>query len=418
MKVLLLSDYFYPFTPGGAEWSVYELALAFKNKGIGVKIVTLNYGTVEKEIYKDLEIIRLPFAKKLSGSRKVVNPFWQNNPIFFITSAYHLIKVIREENPDVVHVNGNFLIPAAIIAGFIVKKPIVVTLRDKQLLCSLGKCFFQKDRKKACGFSEYVFTEIPWFIKNYHQSKNIFKLIYVAVGAIWARLSFHLIKYLAKHARTVTAISHSQKGYLENNGFKNVKAVYNTADFAGPQSKVQKNKKVVFAGKLSKGKGGEVLLDAIEKIIKTKKIKFLFAGAINLKDDVNKKSKNILFKKSTIFLGGVDHSRLGELIRDSSAVVMPSIYPEAFGRVALEALAVGVPVVVSDTGALPEVVEDKKTGRVVNIDTDSLAEAIQDVIDNESKYKDNIKKQYPKLKKKFFEEPRNQYINLYEGLLK
>ena len=91
MKVLLVTDYFYPFTPGGSEWSVYELARELKQKNIKVTVVTLNYGAKTQEYYKGIKILRIPFIKKLSDSRKVVNPVWQNNPIFFLISAYFLI---------------------------------------------------------------------------------------------------------------------------------------------------------------------------------------------------------------------------------------------------------------------------------------------------------------------------------------
>jgi glycosyltransferase involved in cell wall biosynthesis len=46
------------------------------------------------------------------------------------------------------------------------------------------------------------------------------------------------------------------------------------------------------------------------------------------------------------------------LYGSSSIVLVPSIVPEGFGRVALEAMAAGRAVVVSDKGALPEVVGD------------------------------------------------------------
>ena len=133
MKVFLLSDYFYPFNPGGSEWSVYELGQSLKKEGLTPLIVTLNYGAAEEENYHGMKILRLPFYKKLKSQRQVVNPIWQNNPIFFLTSAFHLIKAIRNENPDLLHVHGKFLIPPAIIASFITKKPPVAEMIKKAI---------------------------------------------------------------------------------------------------------------------------------------------------------------------------------------------------------------------------------------------------------------------------------------------
>ena len=91
MKVILISDYFYPFSPGGSEWSVFELAKSLNQNGVKTLVVSLNYGAKKYDIYKGIKIVRIPFLKKIKSSRSVVSPIWQNNPIFFIISAYFLI---------------------------------------------------------------------------------------------------------------------------------------------------------------------------------------------------------------------------------------------------------------------------------------------------------------------------------------
>ena len=48
----------------------------------------------------------------------------------------------------------------------------------------------------------------------------------------------------------------------------------------------------------------------------------------------------------------------------STCVVVPSIVPEAFNRVVLEAMSLGRPVIASDAGSLPEQVQDNETGLV------------------------------------------------------
>lgn len=419
MKILLVSDYFYPFNPGGSEWSVFELSRALKKNFVDSIVVTLNYGAKENEVYRGIKIKRLPFFKKLDNFRKVVNPVWQNNPIFFIASTYYLFKAIKKENPDVIHIHGKFLIPASIIAGFFTGKPVIVSIRDKQLLCSIGRCFFDPNRKKACSFFEYVTNELPWFYKNYVNDKNPLMFMYVFIGVIWTRLANLMIKFFAKRANRIIAISNSQKEYLAMNGFSRVGVIYNTADFSNPKgSFVNKTKAVIFTGKLSKGKGAEILINAAKKVLQTQKVTFLFVGSVDMKDLVKTALRNKTFKKHARFLGSIDHHELNALYKKSSVSVLPSIYPESFGRVALEAISVGTPAIVTNIGGLPEIVEDKKTGRVVSPDSDSLSEAIIDVISNEKTYKENIKKSYLNLKKKFYLIPIQQHIKLYTELTK
>lgn len=73
------------------------------------------------------------------------------------------------------------------------------------------------------------------------------------------------------------------------------------------------------------------------------------------------------------FTGFVPDDTLLRLYRVADAACFPSLY-EPFGIVALEAMAAGVPVVVSDAGGLKEIVEHDRTGTVVwRGNADSLA---------------------------------------------
>ncbi len=416
MKVILISDYFYPFTPGGSEWSVFELAKSLNHKKVKTLVVSLNYGTKIHDNYKGINIQRIPFIKKIRNSRSVVNPIWQNNPIFFIISAYFIAKITSTEKPDIIHVHGKFLIPGAIIAGFITKIPVIVTIRDKQILCPIGKCFFNPKSFNTCTFWQYFTDDFPWFIK-YYTNRNLLVIAYAFFGAIWSRISGNIIKYLAKKAAIVTTISNSQRKYLESSGFKNVKVIYNTAEFKSSKIIPKKTKSVLFVGKLSKGKGIELLIDTIEEILKMYKVIFVFAGSIqsaNIEDRLNDKQ----IKPYVKLLGNVNYKDLPTFYKTSSLLVMPSIYPESFGRAVLESLSVGTPVVVTNTGALPEIVEDKVTGRICRPTTKNLKEAILDVLQNEERYKKNIIKKFNFLKEKFMINPVEEYFYLYKNQTK
>src|SRR5262249_22528269 len=57
------------------------------------------------------------------------------------------------------------------------------------------------------------------------------------------------------------------------------------------------------------------------------------------------------------FAGQLDHQELADLFRCAHLVIVPSLFPETFCYVALEAMAVGIPVVARAIGALPEVLD-------------------------------------------------------------
>jgi len=411
MKILLLADYFYPFNPGGSEWSVFELAKSLKKLQHDAKVVTMNYGTRKTDTYFGVPIIRLPFFKRTKQKRSVVSSIYLNNPFFFVYSAFHFYKICKKEKPNIIHIHGKFLIPAGIVVGAILGIQVVVTLRDKQLLCNIGKCFFDPNRKKACNLREFITEDFPWFYNNYINNKSVFKYVRVLISTLWERLSFNFIKFVLSKADKLVAISNSQTKYFEANGFKKISTIYNTADFQPQKIRVAKNKSILYAGKLSNGKGTNLLIATAELLNKTKKTLFIFAGQQDSSFKVTKRN----FLK---YVGNVSQQELSLLYKNASVTVMPSTYPEAFGRVAMESLAYGTPTVVTNIGALPEIIEDKVTGRVTRADAKSLAIAIEDVLLNEEKYKNNIKNNYNKLKNKFMDEPIKQHLKLYKSLLK
>lgn len=83
-----------------------------------------------------------------------------------------------------------------------------------------------------------------------------------------------------------------------------------------------------------------------------------------------------LARERVHFAGYVPHDQLAERFQDASILVNPSL-SESFGMSLIEAMAAGVPVVATQVGGMVDIVEDGKTGMLVEPDdADRLAEAI------------------------------------------
>jgi glycosyltransferase involved in cell wall biosynthesis len=103
---------------------------------------------------------------------------------------------------------------------------------------------------------------------------------------------------------------------------------------------------VLFFGKLIENKGVQLLLEALDG---------LDARAVIVGFGDYRARLEALAPPGTLFTGALEHRHLVHLLPLCDVAVVPSIFPEAFGMVAAEAAAAGVPPLVADHSGLAEV---------------------------------------------------------------
>lgn len=122
---------------------------------------------------------------------------------------------------------------------------------------------------------------------------------------------------------------------------------------------------IIFAGRLQETKGIKLLIEAFVEIESVHKAKLLIIGSSGFGD--SKKSTFITqleklslpVKDQIIFTGYVDHSIIHHIYHIADFAVFPTLGPEAFSLTTVEALASGLPVIISDSGGMPETVNSK-----------------------------------------------------------
>ena len=121
-----------------------------------------------------------------------------------------------------------------------------------------------------------------------------------------------------------------------------------------------------FAGRLEAQKGVDVLLDSLEHVASSlgRRVTLTIAGDGRLRESLRRKAAAIMVPKKidVRFVGWLDDAALESFYQSLDAIVIPSVWPEPFGTVGIEAAARGIPAAAFDVGGLSDWLTDGKNG--------------------------------------------------------
>jgi len=122
------------------------------------------------------------------------------------------------------------------------------------------------------------------------------------------------------------------------------------------------SQQILFVGRLVPEKGVQVLISAFARLVALyPEARLVIAGVGPFMPRLKEQARALGIEDKVEFIGFVSERERDVLLAQSRITVFPSLY-EPFGIVALEAMAAGVPVIVSRTGGLAEIVEEGVTG--------------------------------------------------------
>ncbi|REK25692.1 MAG: glycosyltransferase family 1 protein [Planctomycetota bacterium] len=121
---------------------------------------------------------------------------------------------------------------------------------------------------------------------------------------------------------------------------------------------------VLYSGRLSKSKGITYLLDAFSRL-RTKSTRLLLVGDGIYRSEVERHVAKLGLGDRVTLLGWRSGGELTWLYRNCQMLVVPSIWPEVFGIVGLEAMAAAKPVIATEVGGIPEWLDHEVSGYLV-----------------------------------------------------
>ena len=147
---------------------------------------------------------------------------------------------------------------------------------------------------------------------------------------------------------------------------------------------------VGYMGRLVKEKGVQVLLEAAAFLQKENDLpdwQVLLTGDGEYKIELQQLVMRLGLQERVVFAGSVAHTQAAEYMNCLDIFVLPSLttpnWKEQFGRVIIEALACGVPVVGSDSGEIPHLIRATGGGLVTKEgEAEDLAQAVKTLLCN------------------------------------
>lgn len=131
--------------------------------------------------------------------------------------------------------------------------------------------------------------------------------------------------------------------------------------------KIRKGDRVVsFVGHLRSQKGAAYLIKAAPEILRHfPETRILIIGPGPERNTLIRLANSLGITRNVQFISYIENEKIPALYALSTVFAFPSIWSEPFGRVIIEAMAVGTPVVATAVGGIPEIIEHEKNGILV-----------------------------------------------------
>jgi glycosyltransferase involved in cell wall biosynthesis len=444
MKILISAPAFYPHSFGGGEIYVYHLTKELLRRGHALKVLTPLKWPEDKKSHK-LYVLENYTYENIAVISISLNPdktsFAEKTTGYGPVLVESLRKIISEYSPELIHINGLKSVIVSICNELQI--PHVVTAHHTGIVCPAGGlvgrngnvckkeinahncipcCCYRKRPKWYIGglmgkIPEWVYRPLGKRLR----ARN--KLSYILRGLItpWVvEESMHQKKIVLEKTQMIIAPSDFMQDLLMKGGCDPERII------AIPHGVEHLDRNLLedakgspirfgYVGRIDPLKGLHILLRAAVLLDNLSSFEIHIFGTVRnpWDEEYKKKTLNEFRDKVKIFDHGlIPHEKLSEAFAKFDVLIVPSILPEAFGLVVAEAFSAGKPVIVSNTGALAEQVQDRVNGFIVECnDPKALFKAMQEFI-NDPELIITMSKNIPHVK------TLQEYVDEIEGIYK
>lgn len=363
-KIAIFTGYYLPHL-GGVERYTHNLVKQLKKMGYETIIITTKYNEDLKEIEETeyAKIYRLPVYKI----------FCNRYPILKKNKKYkEIITQLKKEDISTIILNTRFWLTSLI-----------------------GAEFAQKQKIPCCAIEH----------GSVHVTVN--NKILDFFGNIYEH---GITNKLKRNVKDFYGVSKKCNEWLKHFNIKAKGVIYNSIDDREYEKykndkyfKENNNKiKIVYAGRLLKIKGVDLLINAYVNLLKNdakiyKDTELIIAGEGELEGVIKEASKKYNIK----YLGKLNHDEIMSLFNQTDIFINPSTSPEGLPTAILEAGLMKCSVIATPMGGTIEVIENNVNGLICKPTQDSIEQSIKQLVDNEKERNKYAEKLHIHIKEKF-----------------
>lgn len=350
MKRVLFFNYEYPPLGGGAANATkYILAEYAKRDDVHVDLVTSAIGAkyIEEKISDNVVVHRLPIGKDPEN----LNFQTKKDLIVYTWKAYRFAqKLIKRNDYDLTH--SFFGVPCGVISRRLKKKygvPYIVSLRG---------------------------ADVPGYSERFD---NLYAVLTPIIHRVWRDAAF-----VVTNSKGLTELAH--KGAPEQK-FEQIVNGVDTGFYHKGKRTVENRKKefrILLASRLSRRKGFNYAVDAFVELFDFyPHIRMTIAGGEgNAMEELQEQVKKYRLDGRVEFTGAYVKEESPAIYNNADVFVMPSLN-EGMSNNLLEALASGLPVLMTPTGGAEELVRDGENGYLIKMrNVESIVDGLKILIEN------------------------------------
>jgi|GEM_PF-1988967 glycosyltransferase involved in cell wall biosynthesis len=395
--IVFVTPYYPPYGAGGAERTAALHAGILVRSGQPVVVVTPDFGPEPAGDSEDgVTVQRIDIGHRLVQGRQIPERRFEFG-VALIRLADAAERVAADTDALCIHAQHPAVAAAGAKAAERRRLPFVAHVRDTGMICSTGGiCLMEKGVDAPphwCSYLVNMACRTGRWNRVYDVKASVQQQVSALVRGTGSYLRF---RSRGRYYATARRIAFASQGlldlYAQRADFADrsrLRVVYapvidrpDKADATRLPAAVQRilaegRPLILFVGKVSRGKGADVMFAAFHKLAASHpEARLVVCG--------NFDPTGWDFDQSrTIALGFVDQATLAALYDACTIVLLPSTWPEPLGWATLDAGRHAKPIVATRVGGIPEAVIDGKTGLLVRkADAGAMAEALESLLDH------------------------------------